>query len=96
MRLHRGISLNAPIQRNDKSNLEMIDLIGKDDDYSHLFIREFFSLLSHQDLKVLEYLFDGKSQREIGIKLGYSQVHAGRIIKKIREQAREYFGRGIA
>lgn len=89
-------SLNTIIQSSEESEFEMADLIGIQEDYSNLFTEDFLSGLSDKDKKILECLYNGKNQRDIGREFGVSQPHAGRLIKKLRSRAQAYFGSHIA
>lgn len=72
-------SLDAA-ESDEDDNLH--SLVGRSDSYDTIYFREFTKELSDKELQALELASQGYYQKEIGEKLGVSQVHAGRLINK--------------
>lgn len=92
------MSLNT-ILTTDKTSyrkVELMDILPEEQDFSEVDVQEFINSLKGDMRKTLELALEDKTQKEIGKELGFSQVHAGRIINKIRQRAKEHFGSNIA
>ena len=75
-------SLDQPI-RADESESSVADFVGKPDDQTEILVGEFIDSLCERDKQIVEMLLDGQTQIVIGEKIGFTQVHVSRLIKKI-------------
>lgn len=96
------VSLDAPIASDsDGKELSLADLISDpDSDFSgkiemnHSFervINIILNLLEPKERLFMLYRIGGKKQREISIKLGYSQSYISRIEKKVNLKVKSFF-----
>jgi RNA polymerase sigma factor (sigma-70 family) len=78
----RVISFDVVFDDDSVEDLTLLDMIGKDDNYP-VFMNDATSELTDREKEAiyLKYV-EEKSQTEIGERLGVSQVHASRIIRK--------------
>jgi RNA polymerase sigma-B factor len=81
----RVISFDVPVE----DDLTILDMMGKEDTYK-IFMDDATSELTNREKEAvyLKYV-EGRSQTEIGERLGVSQVHASRIIRKGLKKMRE-------
>jgi RNA polymerase sigma factor (sigma-70 family) len=93
--LHSGTrSMNEVISSDDK-DLTLEETLGKEQDFSNLFVSEFLDSLPDKERDICEMLLKQKSQSEIGEVIGCSQVSVSRIIeRKIRPKIKSFFGKG--
>lgn len=92
------MSLNM-IMATDKTSqkkVELQDVLPEQQDFTSYEVEEFIDSLSGDMKKTLELALENKTQKQIGKELGCSQVHAGRLISRIRERASKHFGEVIA
>jgi RNA polymerase sigma-B factor len=81
-------SLNAPAAHDDSEAAAVIDLLGRDDSGFDLVetrdaIASTWQALPDAERKVLELRFsDSLTQREIGERIGYSQMHVSRLLRR--------------
>jgi RNA polymerase sigma-B factor len=80
-------SLDAPTVRDDDEAGSVVDLMGREDSGFELVedrdaIATTWKLLSEVERKVLELRFTSDlTQREIGDRIGYSQMHVSRLLR---------------
>lgn len=86
------LSLNAVVSDSATRDAELMDILPQDHDFTNLDVLEFFESLDDELKQTLQMAMENKSQSQIGKVLGCSQVQAGRLIKRIRTRAKEYFG----
>jgi RNA polymerase sigma-B factor len=85
---YEAASLDAPTARDDDESAPLVDMIGTDDPAYELVedrdaIASTWKALSEVDRKVLELRFmSDLTQREIGDRIGYSQMHVSRILRR--------------
>jgi DNA-directed RNA polymerase specialized sigma subunit len=89
------LSLNESITTTEGA-VERIEFLDSYQDYTQVFVNDFMDRLNQTDLKMLELLTLDMTQRQIGSEFGISQTHAGRMVKKLRSQAIEYFWSDVA
>jgi len=81
-------SLDAPASREEDESTALVELIGREDDgYALCESRELMSgawlSLSELEREVVRLRFaDGLTQREIGQRIGYSQMHVSRLLRR--------------
>jgi RNA polymerase sigma-B factor len=81
-------SLNAPAAHDDSEAAAVIDLLGRNDPAFELVetrdaIASTWQGLPDAERKVLELRFsDSLTQREIGERIGYSQMHVSRLLRR--------------
>jgi RNA polymerase sigma-B factor len=85
---YEAASLDAPVAREDDDAASLVDLIGGDD-LSYELVRDRDDLATTWDRlpeierQVLELRFASDlTQREIGDRLGYSQMHVSRVLRR--------------
>jgi RNA polymerase sigma-B factor len=85
---YEAASLDAPVARDDDEAGSLIDLIGGDDvSYELVQDRDVIATtwdgLPEIERQVLELRFTSElTQREIGERLGYSQMHVSRVLRR--------------
>ena len=85
---YEAASLNAPTARDDDEAAELIDLLGDEDRAFALVesrdaIATTWRALPELERRVLELRFvDDLTQREIGTRVGYSQMHVSRLLRR--------------
>jgi RNA polymerase sigma-B factor len=89
---YETISLDTPLVRHDQDSVALVDLLGDEDPA--------YELVEHRDAiagawrdlpdlqrDVLELRFmHDMTQREIGLRLGYSQMHVSRLLRRALAQ----------
>ena len=89
---YEAASLNAPVSREGDDSAAMLDLIGEDDSaYELVESREAISrtwrTLPRIERRVLALRFiHDLTQREIGERIGYSQMHVSRLLRRALSQ----------
>jgi RNA polymerase sigma-B factor len=85
---YEAASLDAPVAREDEEAASLVDLIG-DDDLSYELVQDRDAIASTwKDLpdierQVVELRFlEDLTQREIGDRIGYSQMHVSRLLRR--------------
>ncbi|GIP02072.1 hypothetical protein J28TS4_04790 [Paenibacillus lautus] len=89
------LSLNESITTTDEI-AERIEFLETYQDYTQVFVNDFIDHLNHSEIRMLELLTLDMTQRQIGREFGISQTHAGRMVKKLRSRAIEYFWSDVA
>ena len=88
-------SLDAPTLRDDAEAASLVDLIGAEDSAYQLVedrdaIASMWKALPEVERKVIEMRFmSDLTQREIGERLGYSQMHVSRILRRALNRLRD-------
>lgn len=81
-------SLDAPVSRDADESASLVELLGRDDDGFALaerreLIAGTWRSLSDLERRVIALRFvDGLTQREIGHRIGYSQMHVSRLLRR--------------
>jgi RNA polymerase sigma-B factor len=81
-------SLDAPASREEDESSSLVEMIGAEDDgfalaESREVISDTWSGLSELERQVVALRFvDGLTQREIGERIGYSQMHVSRLLRR--------------
>jgi RNA polymerase sigma-B factor len=81
-------SLDAPVSREGEESAALVELIGSDDDGFQLAesrdaIAATWRSLSDLEREVVALRFaEGLTQREIGQRIGYSQMHVSRLLRR--------------
>ena len=89
---YEAASLDAPVAREDGEAAPLIDLIGKEDDSMSLVgsreaISHTWDSLPAIEREVLRLRFtEDLTQREIGDRVGYSQMHVSRLLRRALNQ----------
>ena len=85
---YEAASLDAPAARDDGESAALVDMLGKDDSsYELVEDREAIASTWHDlpdvERQVLELRFmHDLTQREIGERIGYSQMHVSRLLRR--------------
>jgi RNA polymerase sigma-B factor len=85
---HQATSLDAPAVRDDDDGAVLVDLIGAEDSaYERVEDRDaiasIWGALPERERKVIELRFmSDLTQREIGDRMGYSQMHVSRLLRR--------------
>jgi RNA polymerase sigma-B factor len=85
---YEAASLDAPATRDDGESAALVDLLGKDDSsYELVEDRQAIASTWHDlpdvERQVLELRFmHDMTQREIGERIGYSQMHVSRLLRR--------------
>ena len=89
---YEAASLDAPTARDDEEAAPLVDLLGGDDVAYELVadrdaIASGWNELPDMERSVLELRFKhGLNQREIGERIGYSQMHVSRLLRRALSQ----------
>jgi RNA polymerase sigma-B factor len=81
-------SLDAPVSREAEESATLVDVLGREDDRfalaeSREVIAGTWRSLSELERQVISLRFvDGLTQREIGQRIGYSQMHVSRLLRR--------------
>lgn len=81
-------SLDAPVSRDDEETSALVEMLGAEDDGYALAERRqviagTWRALSNLEREVVALRFvDGLTQREIGQRVGYSQMHVSRLLRR--------------
>ncbi len=85
---YEAASLDAPAARDDEESASLVDLLGTDDSAYDLVedrqaIASTWHALPEVERQVLELRFmHDLTQREIGERIGYSQMHVSRLLRR--------------
>ena len=85
---YEAVSLDAPVAPGDDEAATLVDLMGREDSAYELLekrdaIVSAWSALPAPERTVLELRFsDDLTQREIGERIGYSQMHVSRLLRR--------------
>jgi RNA polymerase sigma-B factor len=85
---YEAASLDAPAARDDDDSASLVDMLGDDDDAYDLVedreaIASTWAALPDVERQVLELRFmHDLTQREIGERIGYSQMHVSRLLRR--------------
>jgi RNA polymerase sigma-B factor len=85
---YEAASLDAPVARDDGESAALVDLLGRDDNAYELVedrdaIATTWNELPDVERTVLELRFvHDLKQREIGERIGYSQMHVSRLLRR--------------
>jgi RNA polymerase sigma-B factor len=85
---YEAASLDAPVARDDGESAALVDLLGREDSAYELVedreaIARTWRQLPHVERSVLELRFmHDLTQREIGERIGYSQMHVSRLLRR--------------
>jgi RNA polymerase sigma-B factor len=85
---YEAASLDAPVAREEGESAALVDLLGGPDDAYELVesrqaIASTWRVLPTLERRVLELRFvDDLTQREIGDRIGYSQMHVSRLLRR--------------
>ena len=85
---YEAASLDAPVKRDDEEAAPLVDMMGDDDAAYELVqdrdaIASTWKALPDIERQVLELRFTySLTQREIGDRLGYSQMHVSRVLRR--------------
>jgi RNA polymerase sigma-B factor len=89
---YEAASLDAPTARDDDEAAALVDLLGSDDSAFELVesrdaIASTWRALPEVERQVLELRFmHDLTQREIGERIGYSQMHVSRLLRRALTQ----------
>jgi RNA polymerase sigma-B factor len=89
---YEAASLDAPAARDDEEAAALVELIGSDDSAYRLVesrdaIASTWKALPEVERRVLELRFmHDLTQREIGDRIGYSQMHVSRLLRRALNQ----------
>jgi RNA polymerase sigma-B factor len=85
---YEAASLDAPAARDDEESTSLVELLGAEDDAYDLVedrdaIASTWQALPEVERTVLELRFmQDLTQREIGERIGYSQMHVSRLLRR--------------
>ena len=92
---YQATSLNAPAVRDDDDAASLVDMIGAEDSGYGLVedryaIATMWKELTEVERKVIELRFmSDLTQREIGERMGYSQMHVSRLVRRALNRLEE-------
>lgn len=89
LRYRNPSSLNRIVSL-DMSEAELGDMVGKEDDFTQMHVKDYLQSLSERERLIAEALYNGKSQTEIGLLIGVTQAHVSRTIRKMRLEYQKY------
>lgn len=91
-REHVVQSLDAVVYESDREDHDITfgDVLGVEDDDSHLDVRRFVSRLPERDRMIVLLLTGGLSQREISRRIGTPLSVVNRRVQHIRSEAERY------
>jgi RNA polymerase sigma-B factor len=81
-------SLDAPVARDDDESASLVDLLGREDSGYEMVdrrdaIARAWQALPDMERTVLQLRFTEElTQREIGVRIGYSQMHVSRLLRR--------------
>ncbi|MDF1507641.1 sigma-70 family RNA polymerase sigma factor [Robertmurraya sp. DFI.2.37] len=82
-----AVSLNKPTGDDEGKQTTIEDLVPSEDDFSSVYVEEFFNVLDDEKLKtIVNGVMSGKTQSEIGQEIGVSQVQVSRLLKNIQQK----------
>lgn len=98
-RSYQAVSMDSPIESSTEGNpLTLFDLVGTEDEAfekidKQLLLEKIFQVLSSREREILELIFfENLSQKQVGDRLGISQMHVSRLqrraLKKLRQTIR--------
>jgi RNA polymerase sigma-B factor len=98
-RSYQALSMDSPIESSSEGNpLTLFDLVGSEDESfekidKKLLLEKIFQVLSSREREILEMIFfENLSQKQVGDRLGISQMHVSRLqrraLKKLRQTLR--------
>ncbi|MCH5585389.1 RNA polymerase sigma factor SigB [Shimazuella sp. AN120528] len=98
-RSYQAVSMDSPIESSTEGNpLTLFDLVGAEDEAfekidKQLLLEKIFQSLSSREREILELIFfENLSQKQVGDRLGISQMHVSRLqrraLKKLRQTIR--------
>ena len=88
---HRTYSIDVPVyEENDSMTFSETIASNESDWDEQILIKDFISTLDEREKTILNMRFKGYSQYEIGDALNISQMHASRLLKKIKAKYVEY------
>lgn len=98
-RSYQAVSMDSPIESSTEGNpLTLFDLVGAEDESfekidKKLLLEKIFQVLSSREKEILELIFfENLSQKQVGDRLGISQMHVSRLqrraLKKLRQTIR--------
>jgi RNA polymerase sigma-B factor len=98
-RSYQALSMDSPIESSSEgSPLTLFDLVGSEDESfeqidKKLLLEKIFQVLSIREREILELIFfENLSQKQVGDRLGISQMHVSRLqrraLKKLRQTIR--------
>lgn len=98
-RSYQAVSMDSPIEASAEGNpLTLFDLVGAEDEAfekidKQLLLEKIFQVLSSREREILELIFfENLSQKQVGDRLGISQMHVSRLqrraLKKLRQTIR--------
>ena len=92
---YEAVSLDAPASREDDQTGPLVDMIGREDTHLRLVesretISDSWRRLSGIEREVMRLRFtEDLTQREIGERIGYSQMHVSRMMRRALERLAE-------
>ncbi len=96
-RSYQALSVDKPIEADQEGgSVTLLDLVGEMDNKFErtelkLVIENSFSVLSEREKQIIYYTFyENISQKEVGDRLGISQMHVSRLQRKALEKLKEY------
>lgn len=85
----RVSSIDCPIP-GEESNRTIQDLIFRHEDFTVTFLNDFLETLTTRERIIVLGRMEGLIQKEIGQRLGVSQVHVSRLLQNISEKLSQY------
>ena len=88
------VYLNSVIHKpqDGRPGMEIGDLLGKEQDFTGIYLRDFHRRLEQPYKYIFEELLKGRSQKSIGEDIGFSQIHVSRHLQQIRKMYEAYEG----
>lgn len=74
--------------------ISMLDTLSTDDDITTVQVKEFLNSLPNRERELVLYRVNGTTQEEIAERLGLSQAHISRLLKRIGKKYLAFTERG--
>ncbi|WPZ17831.1 sigma-70 family RNA polymerase sigma factor [Geobacillus subterraneus] len=84
------VSVSLDVPADEKERHSILDVIGREGDYTGIDVREFVETLTPDEKEVLRLTAAGIIQTEIGRRIGANQVKVSRILKQVRRKYMAY------
>lgn len=88
-----SLSLDQPLEQKD-GQVSIADAVGGADDISGIFVKEFLSVLTDSERRVVVGLMEGKTLKELGAESGVSHTYIWTLKNNAKQKYLEFAGIG--